>query len=70
MAPKATPKPIVDQLNREITKILQRADIKAAWEKQGAMPLIMSQPAFATFMQAQVDKWAKVIKENHITLIR
>jgi hypothetical protein len=29
----------------------------------------MSQPDFAAFMQAQVDKWAKVIKDNHIALI-
>ncbi len=70
MAPKGTPQPIIAKLNSEIAKILARPDIKASWEKQGATPFIMSQPAFATFMQAQVDKWAKVIKENHITLIR
>jgi tripartite-type tricarboxylate transporter receptor subunit TctC len=69
MAPKKTPQPIVALLNREVGKILKRPDIKASWEKQGATPLIMSQPQFAGFMQAQVDKWAKVIKENHIALI-
>jgi tripartite-type tricarboxylate transporter receptor subunit TctC len=70
MAPKGTPQPIVELLNRDIGKILERPDIKAAWEKQGATPLSMTQPEFATFMQAQVDKWAKVIKENHIALIK
>lgn len=70
MAPKGTPQPIIANLNSEIGKILARPDIKASWEKQGATPFIMTQPAFATFMQAQVDKWAKVIKENHINLIR
>ena len=69
MAPKGTPQPIVDLLNRNITEILQRPDIKAAWGKQGATPLVMTQAAFTTFMQAQVDKWAKVIKDNHIALI-
>ena len=39
MAPKATPQPIVDLLNRTIATILQRPDIKDAWEKQGATPL-------------------------------
>lgn|SRR5690348_2106965 len=70
MAPKGTPQPIVDLLNKEITQILKRPDIKASWEQQGATPLTMTQPDFATFMQAQVDKWAKVIKDNHITLIK
>jgi tripartite-type tricarboxylate transporter receptor subunit TctC len=69
MAPKGTPQPIVALLNRQITEILKRSDITAAWEKQGATPLTMTQSEFAAFMQAQVDKWAKVIKENRITLI-
>jgi tripartite-type tricarboxylate transporter receptor subunit TctC len=69
MAPKATPRPIVDLLHDTITKILSRPALKAAWEKQGAAPMIMSQPQFATFMAAEVAKWAKVIKENNITLI-
>jgi tripartite-type tricarboxylate transporter receptor subunit TctC len=69
MAPKNTPQPIVDLLNRKITTILQRPDIKEAWEKQGATPVIMTQPEFAAFMQAEIVKWAKVIKDNHIALI-
>jgi len=70
MAPKGTPMPIVNKLNAEITKILKRPDIVASWGKQGATPFTMPQPQFASFMQAQVDKWAKVIKDNHIALIK
>jgi tripartite-type tricarboxylate transporter receptor subunit TctC len=68
MAPAGTPKPIVDLLNREITKIVSRPDIKAAWEKLGASPMTMTQPQFGAFMQAQIDKWAQVIQANHIKL--
>ena len=69
MAPKETPQPIIDLLNREITKILIRADIKEAWEKQGADPLIMTRQEFAAFMDVEIAKWAKLIKANHIALI-
>jgi tripartite-type tricarboxylate transporter receptor subunit TctC len=69
IAPAATPKPIVDLLNRTITRILSRPDIKDAWEDQGARPFTMSQPEYQAFMQSQVDKWAKVIEENNIALI-
>lgn len=69
MAPAHTPQPIVDLLNRTIAAILQRPDIKASWEKQGATPLVMSQPEFQNFMAAEVLKWAKVIKHNHIATI-
>jgi tripartite-type tricarboxylate transporter receptor subunit TctC len=69
MAPKATPAPIVAKLHGAITAILSRPDIKKSWVAQGAEPMVMTQPQFAAFMQAQVDKWAKVIKANHITQI-
>ena len=70
MAPAHTPQPIVELLNHTITTILQRPDIKAAWEKQGATPLVMSQQEFQSFMAAEVVKWAKVIDDNHIATIK
>jgi tripartite-type tricarboxylate transporter receptor subunit TctC len=69
MAPKATPSPIIGRLNRTITSILSRPELKAAWDAEGASPMVMSQPQFAAFMQTEVDKWAKLIKINHIALI-
>ena len=47
-----------------------RPDIKAAWEKQGATPLVMSRAEFENFMAAEVVKWAKVIKDNRIATIQ
>jgi tripartite-type tricarboxylate transporter receptor subunit TctC len=69
MAPAGTPMPIVEKLNKEITKIVSRPDIKAAWEKQGAEPVAMTQPEFKAFMDAQIAKWADVIKANKIPAI-
>jgi tripartite-type tricarboxylate transporter receptor subunit TctC len=69
MAPASTPKPIIDKLHDEITKILRRPDIKQAWEKTGATPIVMTQPEFKGFMEAQVAKWAEVIKTNRIAPI-
>ena len=69
MAPKATPQPVVDQLSRTITDILKRPEIKDAWEKQGASPMVMTQAVFTAFMESEIAKWAKVIQANHIALI-
>ena len=69
MAPAGTPQAIVEKLNREITKIVSRPDIKAAWEQQGAEPLTMTQPEFKAFMEQQIAKWADVIKANNIPAI-
>jgi len=62
MAPAATPPAIVDQLNTEIVKLVNRADIDAAWAKQGAQPMAMSPAAFDKFLRADIEKWAKVVK--------
>ena len=66
MVPAATPQPVVDKLNAEIAKILSRSDIKEAWEKQGATPVVMPPAEFKKFMDAEVVKWAGIIQANHI----
>jgi tripartite-type tricarboxylate transporter receptor subunit TctC len=66
VAPAATPKPIVDLLNREINKILARPEVKESWERQGAIPMSMTPAQFDAHIQAEIVKWAKVIKANNI----
>jgi tripartite-type tricarboxylate transporter receptor subunit TctC len=62
MAPAGTPKAIVDKLNTEINKVIDRPDVKAAWEKQGAMPLRMWPAEFDTYLRKDIAKWARVVK--------
>jgi tripartite-type tricarboxylate transporter receptor subunit TctC len=69
MAPKATPQPVIDLLNRTIVGILNRQDIKDTWQRQGATPIAMTRDEFTAFMQREIDKWALVIKANHMPLI-
>jgi tripartite-type tricarboxylate transporter receptor subunit TctC len=67
MAPAGTPKPIVDKLNSEIRKIVQRDDVKAAWQKQGAVPMQMTVEEFEKYLRADIDKWAHVVKVSGAT---
>jgi tripartite-type tricarboxylate transporter receptor subunit TctC len=69
MAPKDTPQPVIDLLNRTITGILKRPDIRQAWAQQGATALTMTQPEYTAFIQSEIAKWAKVINANHIALV-
>ena len=62
MAPKGTPKPIVDRLNAEIVKILNKPDVRANWEKQGAQPMIMTPEQFEAYIREDIVKWAEVVK--------
>jgi tripartite-type tricarboxylate transporter receptor subunit TctC len=62
MAPAATQKPIIEQLNAEIIKIMNRPDVKEAWAKQGAVPMPMSPAEFDKYLRADIEKWAHVVK--------
>jgi len=66
MAPVGTPQPVIDMLNREINKIVSRPDIKESWEKQDAKPDPMTPAQFGAHIQAEIAKWAKLIKANNI----
>jgi tripartite-type tricarboxylate transporter receptor subunit TctC len=68
MAPKGTPKEIVDRLNAEIEKIIAKPEIRDAWAKQGAVPMTMTPDQFGTFLNQDIAKWAKVIKTAGIAL--
>jgi len=62
MAPAGTPRPVLEQLNAEVTKIIQAPDVKEAWAKQGAQPMGMSIDQFDKFLRQEIVKWAKVVK--------
>lgn len=64
MAPKATPQPIIDKLNAEVRKVIDRDDVKANWAKQGAFPLVMSPAEFDGYLQKDIEKWADVVKKS------
>ena len=66
MAPKGTPKEIIDRLNAEITKIINKPAIREAWAKQGAVPMTMSPGEFNAFLRRDIEKWAKVTQQAGI----
>ncbi len=64
MAPTGTPRPILDRLNGEITKVTTRADTVAAWEKQGAEAMVMSVTEFEKYLNQDIAKWTQVVKAS------
>jgi tripartite-type tricarboxylate transporter receptor subunit TctC len=62
MAPAGTPKPILERLNAEISRIIQAPEVKENWMKQGAAPMSMTLDQFDKFLRDEIVKWAKVVK--------
>ena len=66
MAPKGTPKAIVDKLNEAVTRITSQPDVKQAWGKQGATTLVMNPAQFDKYINDDIAKWSRVIKSANI----
>jgi len=62
MAPKGTPVDIVNKLNAEVRKIVNNPEVKATWARQGAVPLSMSVSEFEQYLNADIAKWANIVK--------
>ena len=67
LAPKGTPTPVTDRLNREIHAILARPEVKAAFETQGMTPAASTPAEFRALMAADAARWADVIKRQNIS---
>jgi tripartite-type tricarboxylate transporter receptor subunit TctC len=61
-APARTPQPILDRLSSEAVKAINSADMRERLQGLGADPVGNSPEQYAAFIQAEIDKWAKVIK--------
>ena len=66
MAPVGTPEKIIIQLNQTIQTIVARADVKAVWEKKGAVPMQMSPSEFKDYLEKDIIKWANIVKVSGI----
>jgi tripartite-type tricarboxylate transporter receptor subunit TctC len=62
MAPKGTPKEVVTFLNSHINKVINKPEVKEAWLKQGAVPLIKTPEEFDAYLRKDIEKWANVVK--------
>jgi tripartite-type tricarboxylate transporter receptor subunit TctC len=65
-APAGTPPEIVNKINSEITKIVQMPDVRARILDIGAEPGPMKPAEYAAWVQSEVTKWTKLVKEAGI----
>jgi tripartite-type tricarboxylate transporter receptor subunit TctC len=65
-APAGTPPDVVNKINAEITKIVQMPDVRARILDIGAEPGPMKPAEYAAWVQSEVTKWTKLVKEAGI----
>ena len=65
-APRNTPAEIIDLLNREVNAALDDPKIKDRLENMGSPVLKMSPAEFQKLIEAETERWAKVIRFANI----
>jgi len=68
LAPKGTPREIVDKLNADIRKVLADPEARKLMRKAGVEVARSSPEAFQALMEQELDRWGKVVKETGATV--
>lgn len=62
IAPKDTPKPIVDRMTALIKEAMNDPDVQKRLEQLGATPTYMDPAQFKSFQEAEVKKWGPIVE--------
>jgi tripartite-type tricarboxylate transporter receptor subunit TctC len=62
VAPAATPRDIIARLNGEIVKLTATSEYRQQLTKQAFEPLTSSPEQFPAFVQAELEKWGRIVK--------
>ena len=66
LAPAGIPAAIVGKLNTEINRTVKRADVQERMASEGAEPIASTPAQFAAFLDSEIRKWGRIIRESGI----
>ena len=67
LAAKGVPAPIVSRINTEVGKALMQADVRQRFATLGLQPVGGTPEQFGNFLQNEIRKWVKVVKDSGVT---
>ena len=66
LLPAGTPRPIVDKFQGDMVKVMQDATVKSKFADLGVEAVSSTSAEFGNFIKAEMDKYAKLIKETNM----
>ena len=66
VAPAGTPAPIIARLHKAVQAVQGAEDVQKQFASEGAEIVRMSPAEFGAFMQKEMDRWGRVVKEAGI----
>ena len=68
LAPGTTPRPVTERLNRDIVGLLQAAEVKERFAKEGSTIVASTPVQLVKHLESEVAKWHKLVREAGIKL--
>lgn len=68
LAPRGTPAPVVERLQREVTAVMATDEMKKRMEADGAEARTTTPAEFAALIKSDTAKWAPVVKNSGASL--
>lgn len=68
IAPAGTPEPIIQKLNTAFNEILKKPEVQKAFDETGGQSSGGTPEEFASFIESETQKWAKVITSANISI--
>jgi len=68
VGPAKMPAPIVARLNEEINKAIATPELRERLSSEALEPMPMTSAEFAAFIEAEVARWTKLVRERNIEM--
>ena len=68
MAPKGTPKAVIDRLNEGVNKLLAQPAFRDRLVAMGGEPMGGTSAEFSVFLESEIRKWGEVVKRANIVV--
>jgi tripartite-type tricarboxylate transporter receptor subunit TctC len=63
LAPRATPAVAISRIHQEVTRLLQQADVKTAFDRVGTYVVATDPKGFGEYLKLEFSKWGKVVRD-------
>ncbi len=63
LAPRGTPAPAIQRIQGEVTKLLQTAEVRNAYQRAGTDIVATDPKAFGEYLKVEYAKWGKVVRD-------
>jgi tripartite-type tricarboxylate transporter receptor subunit TctC len=68
LAPKGTPRPIIDRINAAVNQALNNKEIHQRLSSEGSVPAGGTPEDFSRFIQSEIRAWGEVAKQANVSL--